>query len=83
MANHIHSSFNNLGHHDREGDVDMGDSDDPDELDWKWVDVDFLDEPITTATTTEPAVHDAFISQNRRRRAGLSCDVESSYSRSR
>ena len=37
LANHIHTSFNNLiyhpkGHHDREGDVDMDDSDDPEEL---------------------------------------------------
>ena len=61
----------------------MDDSDDQAELDWKWVDVDFLDGPFATTTTTETAVHDAFNSQNRRHCAGVSCDVESSYSRSR
>eukprot|EP00956_Cyclotella_meneghiniana_P026764 scaffold58635_cov59-Cyclotella_meneghiniana.AAC.1 len=84
LANHIHSSFNNLiydpkGHYDGDVEVDMDDSDDPDELDWKWVDVDFLDEPLAKATNTDPAVCDVSNSQKERRSVGASCDVKSSY----
>ena len=49
-------------------DMDDSDSDDPEELDWKWVDVDFLDEPFATATNTNPAVCSASNSRN-----GTSC----------
>eukprot|EP00956_Cyclotella_meneghiniana_P008978 scaffold12308_cov74-Cyclotella_meneghiniana.AAC.16 len=39
------------GHHDCDEDVDVDDSEDPEDLDWKWVDVDFLDEQITMTKT--------------------------------
>ena len=63
LANHINASFNHLrydpsGTIDGDGADDGDDSFGPDELDWKWVDVDFLDDGITTHDGTPvPAVN--------------------------
>eukprot|EP00956_Cyclotella_meneghiniana_P025247 scaffold52309_cov25-Cyclotella_meneghiniana.AAC.1 len=35
---------------------DEGDWDEPEELDWKWIDVDFLDDGNTNGRATTPAV---------------------------
>ena len=63
LANHINASFNHLrydpsGTIDGDAAFDEEDPDEPDELDWKWVDVDFLDDNVITNpdTTTVPAV---------------------------
>ena len=39
-----------------DGGFDEGDWDEPDELDWKWIDVDFLDDCNTNDRATTPVV---------------------------
>ena len=39
-----------------DGGFDEGDWDEPEELDWKWIDVDFLDDGNTNGRATTPAV---------------------------
>eukprot|EP00956_Cyclotella_meneghiniana_P003221 scaffold3932_cov87-Cyclotella_meneghiniana.AAC.25 len=36
---------------------DEGDWEEPEELDWKWIDIDFLDDCNTNAGATTPAVN--------------------------
>ena len=63
LANHINTSFNHLrydpsGQVSGEGEEDVDDLEEPEELDWKWVDVDFSDDVFTkTLDTTVPAVN--------------------------
>eukprot|EP00956_Cyclotella_meneghiniana_P028771 scaffold67930_cov56-Cyclotella_meneghiniana.AAC.1 len=71
LANHIHTSFNNLiydpkGHHDGEGDVDMDDSDDPEELTGNGLMLIFLMKHLLQQqprTLADPAVYGASNSQ--------------------
>eukprot|EP00956_Cyclotella_meneghiniana_P014657 scaffold22074_cov39-Cyclotella_meneghiniana.AAC.2 len=57
LANHVNTSFNHL-RYDPSGQVlgaeeqDVDDLDEPEELDWKWVDVDFIDDVFTKTTDT-------------------------------
>eukprot|EP00956_Cyclotella_meneghiniana_P037754 scaffold143726_cov74-Cyclotella_meneghiniana.AAC.5 len=86
IANHIHTSFTHLvydpsGRHDRDVD-DMEDPESPDEFDWKWVDVDFLDDVVTATTTTSPAVNTDGSSRSNQC-AGTPCDVNNSKRRSK
>eukprot|EP00956_Cyclotella_meneghiniana_P012688 scaffold18030_cov64-Cyclotella_meneghiniana.AAC.2 len=61
LADHINASFNHLTYDPRgadEGDyiVDDDELDEPEELDWKWVNVDFLDGHNNGQQHTTPAV---------------------------
>eukprot|EP00956_Cyclotella_meneghiniana_P041001 scaffold211404_cov36-Cyclotella_meneghiniana.AAC.4 len=62
LANHINTSFNHLrydpsGQVSGAGEEDVDDLEEPEELDWKWVDVDFIDDVFTKTTDTPiPAV---------------------------
>ena len=62
LANHINISFNHLTYNPKgstEDDVgfDEGDWEEPEELDWKWTDVDFLDDCNINTGATTPAVN--------------------------
>ena len=87
IANHINTSFTHLVYdplrrpNGVKEDVDNPES--PVELDWKWVDVDFLDDVVTTTTTTSSAVNTATSPQSKRRCTRISCEVNNSKRRSK
>ena len=90
ISNHINTSFNYLvynpnGAGDRDNcDVDDVELDEPGELEWKWVDVDFLDGHRTNRKrNTTPAVSVERSPTSAARRAGASCDGNFIHTRSR
>ena len=88
LANHINTSFNHLVYDpkrsfDDDERFDEGDWDDPDELDWNWIDVDFLDGQNSKDRATTPAVSTRTPSRGETVCAGSSCDELSSNTRSR
>ena len=88
LANHINTSFNHLvydpkGSFEEDERFDGDDWDDPDELDWKWIDVDFLDGQNSKDRAAAPAVSARVSPTGNTVRAGSSCDELSSNTRSR
>ena len=66
-----------------DGGSDEGDWDDPEELDWKWIDVDFLDDDNTTDRATTHAVNVRPSRNVMAEHAGSRCRGLTSKSRSR